>query len=74
MKEIAGPSFKISCVMWATDLTDADYVARNADLSLIAAAPELLAALQGLVATLNAAGYGTANADEAIAKATGEGA
>jgi hypothetical protein len=40
-KEVTGPSFKISVVMWATDLTEADYQKRNADLHLIAAAPEL---------------------------------
>ena len=49
MKEISGPSFKISCVMWAGDLTEADYVARDADLNLIAAAPDLLCALQSLL-------------------------
>jgi hypothetical protein len=41
-KSVTGPSFKISVVMWATDLTEADYQKRNADLHLIAAAPDLL--------------------------------
>jgi hypothetical protein len=47
-KEISGPSFKISVVMWATDLTEDDYQKRYADLHLIAAAPDLLEALQDL--------------------------
>jgi hypothetical protein len=38
---------------------------------LIAAAPDLLEALQHLVTMLQAGGYGTAHADAAIAKATG---
>jgi len=45
-KEVAGPSFKLSVVMLATDLTEDDYQKRTADLHLIAAAPELLSALQ----------------------------
>jgi hypothetical protein len=45
-KDVIGPSFKISAVMWATDLTDDDYHKRIADLNLIAAAPDLLDALK----------------------------
>ena len=45
-KEVRGPSFKVSSVMWATDLTEQDYEKRNADLVLIAAAPELLSWLK----------------------------
>ena len=48
-KEVSGPSFKISCVMSAIDITEADYLKRIADLSLIAAAPELLEALQEMM-------------------------
>jgi hypothetical protein len=47
-KEISGPSFKISAVMWAWDLNENDYQIRNADLQLIAAAPEMLEALKAL--------------------------
>lgn len=45
VKEIKGPSFTITAVMWATDLTQKDYKNRHADLHLIAAAPDLLDAL-----------------------------
>jgi hypothetical protein len=45
-KQIRGPSFKISVVMWATDLTEDDYRKRDADMHLIAAAPDLLEALE----------------------------
>lgn len=48
-KEVTGPSFKVSAVMWATDLTEDDYQKRNADLHLIAAAPDLLAAAQNVL-------------------------
>lgn len=44
-KEVTGPSFKLSVVMLATDLTEDDYQKRDADLHLIAAAPDLLEAL-----------------------------
>jgi hypothetical protein len=47
-KQISGPSFKISVVMWATDLTEDDYRKRDADLHLIAAAPDLLDELKNL--------------------------
>jgi hypothetical protein len=75
-KEISGPSFKISVVMWATDLTEDDYRKRDADLHLISAAPDLLEALQRM---LDAPSHGTheamrrANeaAHAAVAKATG---
>ena len=43
----------------------------EADARLIAAAPDLLEALQHMVALLKAIGYGTEHADCAIAKATG---
>ena len=43
----------------------------RANARLIAAAPELLQALQHLVTMLKAGGYGTAHADAVLAKATG---
>lgn len=46
IKEVVGPSFNVKAVMWATDLTEKDYQERSADLRLIAAAPDLLEALE----------------------------
>jgi hypothetical protein len=75
-KEISGPSFKISVVMWATDLTEDDYRKRDADLHLIAAAPDLLKALNAMLTHMgmdedewNKPTFDQARA--AIAKATG---
>lgn len=56
-KEVSGLSFKISAVMWASDLTDADYDKRSADLNLIAAAPDLLEALEMALDELMDAGF-----------------
>jgi alkylated DNA repair dioxygenase AlkB len=71
IKEVTGPSFKVSAVMWATDLTEDDYQKRNADLHLIAAAPDLLEALQHLmVAHGEQLDYAFQQAQAAIAKAT----
>jgi hypothetical protein len=85
IKEVKGPSFKINVVMWATDLTEKDYLKRLADLSLIAAAPELLEALKGCLQWMeslrssgDAGNWGWEQDDEyikgiaAIAKAEGE--
>jgi hypothetical protein len=80
-KQVTGPSFKVSAVMWATDLTEVDYQKRNADLHLIAAAPDLLEALKlcesnisSLLASAHPKIYGQwlAVVSAAIAKATGE--
>lgn len=77
IKEVFGASFKISCVMWATDLTEEDYQQRSADLRLIAAAPELLSALKAMLTHMGMdedewtkPTFDQARA--AIAKATGE--
>jgi hypothetical protein len=77
-KEVTGPSFKVSAVMWATDLTEDDYQKRNADLHLIAAAPDLLEALIECEYIINHCLFGcdaenvTAKARFAISKATGQ--
>ena len=58
--------------MWATDLTESDYEKRSADLSLIAAAPEMYALLKKLQIE---GGLGVARhreIDRILAKARGE--
>ena len=79
--KVDGPSFKLSVVMWATDLDESDYQSRLADLRLIAAAPELLEALIDVVAIAQLDKWDQAvsgrqsflwNAKVAIAKAKGE--
>lgn len=57
MKEISGPSFTINCVMWATDLTESDYIKRSADLALIAAAPDMYRLLS-FIADVQKKNYG----------------
>ena len=75
-KQIRGPSFKISVVMWATDLTEDDYRKRDADMHLIAAAPDLLEALNTWLKQYSAEEYEdcpeVVQTRAAIAKATGE--
>ena len=79
--KVDGPSFKLSVVMWATDLDESDYQSRLADLRLIAAAPELLEALIDVVAIAQLDKWDQAvsgrqsflwNAKVAIAKARGD--
>ena len=48
-REIKGPSFTISIVLSATDLDFSDYLKREADAQLIAAAPDMLAALYAVL-------------------------
>jgi hypothetical protein len=76
IKEISGPSFKVSAVMWATDLTETDYQKRNADLHLIAAAPYLLETLEQIAmaadATVCNPEWIAKHARAAIAKVLGE--
>lgn len=80
MREIHGPSFKINIVMSATDLNFQDYLSRSADARLIAAAPDLLEALDGMLMEFNEKMAGVTHdelaaihaARRAIAKAKGE--
>ena len=74
VKEIKGPSFTIAAIMWATDFTEKDCQNRHDDLHLIAAAPDLLEALEALVTQVSDShAYGElADARAAIAKAKGE--
>ena len=80
-KEIKGPSFKVSVVMYATDLDESDYSSRMGDLRLMSAAPDLLEALIDMVAIAQLDKWDQAvsgrqsflwNAKVAIAKARGE--
>lgn len=75
-KEVTGPSFKLSVVMLATDLTEDDYEKRTADLHLIAAAPDLLEALRAILTQHCSGGLVTeahwALARAAVTKAKGE--
>ncbi len=71
--EIKGPSFGISVVTTALDLDFNDYMSRTADARLIAAAPELLEALQACIQQITAlcsADDVPEQARAAIAKAT----
>lgn len=70
-KKVVGPSFSISAVMFATDLTEDDYRKRNADLHLIAAAPDLLEAMKAASNYIDALGGDSKGYRQAIAKAEG---
>ena len=76
MKTVFGPSFKITAVMWANDLQESDYQVRDADLQLIATAPDLLEALETILDCYNCQGTLSDeqinNALAVITKATGE--
>jgi len=76
--KVDGPSFKLNVVMWAAHLGESDYQSRLADLRLIAAAPDLLEALEDLIRNHKenkGEGLGIGpliKAKAAIAKAKGE--
>ena len=72
-REVRGPSFNVKAVMVATDLTFADYLQRDADLHLIAAAPDLYDALCDMVSDHAEISQATLDfARRALAKARGE--
>ena len=56
--EIVGASYKVSIVTSATDLTLEDYVSRTNDANLMAAAPDLLEALEQMIDEYGTAGDG----------------
>lgn len=76
IRVLKGPSFRVSAVVSATDLTFEDFLQREADLQLMASAPELLTALKSLRSRIHGTGFACAvreeleAADEAIAKGT----
>jgi hypothetical protein len=75
IKEISGPSFMVSAVLWGTGLNEKDFQKRMADMCLISAAPDLLEALQNLLKVHEGEGGTQHHAGDmaraAIAKATG---
>lgn len=70
-KVLRGPSFTVSVVMAATDLTFDDYLRRDADLKLMAAAPDLLRACRKALYAIKGREH-DGFLREAITKATGE--
>lgn len=48
-KKLTGPAFVVSVVMCASDISTEEYFARDADLHLMAAAPELLECLKAAI-------------------------
>lgn len=76
---IVGASYTVSIVTSATDLTLEDYVNRTNDAHLMAAAPDLLEALEGMADEYGTAGDGwprnnkaLRDARAAISKARGQ--
>jgi len=75
IKTVKGPSFNVQAVMWATDLDESDYWKRQADLHLIAAAPELYEALEDALHFMESVGpprYVRMQCESALAKARGQ--
>ena len=72
IKGIRGPSFDVRAVMWASDLDNSDYERRQADLSLMAAAPELYEALEAYMLMTDAPPAIASKGWSALAKARGQ--
>ena len=72
IKRVRGPSFNVQAVMWATDLDESDYRKRQADLHLIAAAPELYEALEAYMLMTDAPPAIASKGWSALAKARGQ--
>ena len=69
---IVGASYTVSIVTSASDLTLEDYVNRTNDAHLMAAAPDLLEALEAVLSVADRATYEFDKARAAIAKARGQ--
>lgn len=63
---IVGASYTVSIVTSATDLTLEDYVNRTNDAHLMAAAPDLLEALEGMADECGTAGDGWPRNNKAL--------
>ena len=69
---IVGASYTVSIVTSATDLTLEDYVNRTNDAHLMAAAPDLLEALEAVLSVADRATHEFDKARAAIAKSRGQ--
>ena len=69
---IVGASYTVSIVTSASDLTLEDYVNRTNDAHLMAAAPDLLEALEAVLSVADRATHEFDKARAAIAKSRGQ--
>ena len=69
---IVGASYSVSIVTSASDLTLEDYVNRTNDAHLMAAAPDLLEALEAVLSVADRATHEFDKARAAIAKSRGQ--